>query len=85
MTTGSSDEGTPVVVDSTAVGYTEESYLALQDAIKRGVKSVTFQGRTVQYQDISQMLQALYDMRSSLDASTSTPQSMCTFARFSKD
>lgn len=67
-----------------ATSWTQADLAALEAAIKRGVTSVSYADRQVQYASPVEMLKVRETMRSALDAESSIPAVRTTYARFRK-
>lgn len=59
-----------------SMAYTLAQYTELQSAIARGVKSVSYSGKTVQYMSLDEMRSILNDMAAELGLNTATPTRM---------
>ena len=57
---------------------------ALETALYRGVRKVTFQDRSTEYASVDEMRRALSDLNAQIAASSSTPPSRRSYAAFSK-
>lgn len=60
--------------------WTESDVTALETAIKKGVKSVTYLSGTVQYHSLDEMLKLLDRMRADVAAANGTGTSQLVFA-----
>lgn len=58
------------------MAYTLAQYSELQSAIARGVKSVSYNGRTVQYMSLDEMRSILNDMAAELGLNAAVPTRM---------
>ena len=58
------------------MAYTLAQYSELQSAIARGVKSVSYNGKTVQYMSLDEMRSILNDMAAELGLNAATPTRM---------
>lgn len=63
----------------------EAMQVALQTALYNGVRSVTFQDRTVQYASVDDMRKALSDLGDQITALGSTTPSRRSYAAFSRE
>ena len=68
------------------MAYTQAQYDELKSAIARGVKSVTYAGKTVQYMSLEEMRSVLNDMAEELGINNTAPTRMPrrTYAAFDK-
>lgn len=57
---------------------------ALQTALYRGVRKVTFQDRSTEYASVDEMRRALSDLDAQIAASSTTTPSRRSYAAFSK-
>ena len=63
----------------------ETMQVALQTALYQGVRSVTFQDRTVQYASVDEMRRALTDLSDQIASLGTTGPSRRSFAAFSRE
>lgn len=63
----------------------EAMQVALQTAMYNGVRSVTFQDRTVQYASVDDMRKALSDLGDQINSLASTTPSRRSYAAFSRE
>lgn len=66
-----------------ATSWTQADIDALESSIKKGVRTVQFENRSVTYHSLDEMLKLLDTMRSAV-AQTSGGTSRSTYAQFSK-
>jgi len=66
------------------VAWTQADIDALKDAIKTGVRSVSYSDRSVTYQSIDEMLKVLSAMEAEAQGSTTPTPGRSTFASFSR-
>lgn len=64
----------------TTTSWTSADVAALEAAIKKGVKSVTYQSGTVTYHSLAEMLTLLDRMRADVASAAGTSESQLIFA-----
>lgn len=64
----------------TTTSWTSQDVAALEAAIKKGVRSVTYQSGTVTYHSLDEMLRLLDRMRTDVAAAAGTATSQVIFA-----
>lgn len=67
-----------------ATTWTESDFTALEAAIKQGIRTVSYDGRSVTYHSLAEMLQLRATMRAALDTASSADVRY-RFATFTKD
>jgi len=67
-----------VVIGEDNMAYTKEQLEALEDAISQGVTSVSYNGKTITYRSLSEMIKIRDNMRSELGVSAKKPRSYRT-------